>query len=480
MTDSKKMKVLIFILAYNAEKTIVSVLDRIPRELAERYDVGVLVIDDCSKDATWQVAQEHLCGFWCAGEALRNPVNQGYGGNQKVGYLYAAEHGYDVVAMVHGDGQYAPERLPDLLEPFTRTDQPVDAVFGSRMLKKADALKGGMPYYKFLGNVVLTTFQNWLLGSHLSEFHTGYRVYRVSTLSALPLHLNTNDFHFDTEIIVQVLFSGGKIVELPIPTFYGNEVCHVNGLRYAWDVVLATVKARLIRMGIFYDPKFYFPQTEIARTVSKFSFPSSTRVVADAVRAGSTVLDLGYSDPELAEYLQREKHCTVIRCGGDVDLDAALPEVPWARLEYVLALDVLEQRDEPEEFLKRLSERLADNATACIIVGSANVGFFVTRLMLLLGQFNYSRRGILALTHKRLFTVGSLTRLLRYAGYSAQKQHVIAAPYPLALGMSCFSRGLVALNGALAKVLPGLFAYQVVLEVKHAPSVESVLRNAER
>ncbi len=476
-----KLRVLILVLAYNAEKTITSVLDRIPRDMAEKYDLGILVIDDCSRDGTWQIAKKHLEDFWCPGEALRNPVNQGYGGNQKTGYRYASERHYDAVAMVHGDGQYAPECLPELLEPFTRVGEQVDAVFGSRMLNKANALKGGMPYYKFVGNIVLTALQNILLGSRLSEFHTGYRVYRVSTLDSLPLDLNTNGFHFDTEIIMQLLFSGGKIVELPIPTFYGDEVCHVNGLRYAWDVMVATVKARLIRMGIFYDPKFYFPHTEVASTISKFSFPSTSRIVADAVRPGSVVLDLGCTDGELAEYLRREKNCTVFGTGEErEDLDHSLPEAPWETLDYVLLVDVLEQRDSPEEFLQRLRARLAGNSRVTIIAGAANVGFFITRFMLLLGQFNYSRRGILALTHKRLFTIGSLERLLRYAGFRIHGKHVAAAPYPLALGLNRLSRALLTVNGGLAKLLPGLFAYQVLLEVLHTPSVEHVLHKAER
>lgn len=476
----ERLRVLIFILAYNAEKTIASVLDRIPRELEHTYDVRVLVIDDCSRDATWQRARERLETFWCPGEALRNPVNQGYGGNQKVGYRYAAEQGFDVVAMVHGDGQYAPECLPQLLEPFTRKEAQVDAVFGSRMLHKRDALKGGMPYYKFVGNMVLTTLQNRLLGTRLSEFHTGYRVYRVSMLAALPLELDTNDFDFDTEIIMQVVFSGGNIVELPIPTHYGDEVCHVNGLRYAWDVMLTSLKGRLIRMGLFYDPKFFFPQTEVARKVSTFSFPSTGKAVADSIRPGSLVLDLGCSDMELSAHLRQEKGCTVISCPATVDLDRELPDAPWEKLDYVVALDVLEQRDSAEDFLARLRERLTDNPGAILIAGSANVGFFITRLMLLFGQFNYGRRGILALSHKRLFTIASLARLMRYAGYRVVRKRIMAAPYPRALGNNLFSRGLMAVNRLLAKVLPGLFAYQVLLEVRHTPSTESVLRRAQR
>lgn len=477
---SEKLRLLVLVLAYNAEKTIVDVLDRIPRELEQSCEVHVLVLDDCSRDATLERARERLAGFWCPGEALRNPVNQGYGGNQKVGYRYAAEHGFDVVAMVHGDGQYAPECLPRLVEPFTRRDQRVDAVFGSRMLHKRDALKGGMPRYKFVGNMVLTTLQNRLLGTHLSEFHTGYRLYRVETLSALPLELNTNDFDFDTEIIMQVVFSGGTIVELPIPTFYGDEVCHVNGLRYAWDVMLTSLKGRLIRMGLFYDPKFFFPQTEIARKVSTFSFPSTGKAVADAIRPGSLVLDLGCADEELSTHLQREKGCTVISCPPDVDLDRELPDAPWDKLDYVVALDVLEQRDSVEEFLARLRERLTDNPGAICIAGSANVGFFITRLMLLFGQFNYGRRGILALSHKRLFTIASLARVMRYAGFRVVRKQIMAAPYPRALGNNRLSRWLISVNRLLARVMPGLFAYQVLLEVRHTPGTESVLRRAQR
>lgn len=476
----EQLRVLILILAYNAEKTIESVLDRIPRELAQQYDVHVLVLDDGSRDATHALAKKHLEGFWCPGEALRNPVNQGYGGNQKVGYRYAAEQGFDVVAMVHGDGQYAPECLPMLLEPFTRQGERVDAVFGSRMLRKRDALKGGMPYYKFVGNMVLTAFQNRLLGTRLSEFHTGYRVYRVSMLRELPLDLNTNDFDFDTEIIMQVVFSGGNIVELPIPTHYGDEVCHVNGLRYAWDVMLTSLKGRLIRMGLFYDPKFFFPRTEVARGVSTFSFPSTGRAVAEAIRPGSLVLDLGCADEELATHLRQEKGCTVISCPSDVDLDRELPDAPWDRLDYVVALDVLEERDSAEEFLARLRERLTGNASATLIAGSANVGFFITRFMLLFGQFNYGRRGILALSHKRLFTLHSLARLLRYAGFRVARKQIMAAPYPRALGNNRLARLLMAVNRPLARLLPGLFAYQVLLEARHTPSAESVLHKAIR
>ena len=135
MIDFSGKRVLIFIVAYNAEKTIDSVLDRIPEELRTK-DVEVLIIDDSSKDSTFATGLKREtphADFKIT--ILRNPENQGYGGNQKLGYRYAIDHGFDVVALLHGDGQYAPEKLPALLEPFFRED--ADAVFGSRIDRKS-------------------------------------------------------------------------------------------------------------------------------------------------------------------------------------------------------------------------------------------------------------------------------------------------------------------------------------------------------
>ena|ERR1700754_3088628 len=114
----------------------------------------------------------------------------------------------------HGDGQYVPECLPALLAPLR--EGTADACFGSRMTAGHDALKGGMPLYKFVGNKILSRYENWMLGAHFAEFHSGYRIYSVAALDKVPFNLNTNDFHFDTEIIIQLLNAGQRIVERPI------------------------------------------------------------------------------------------------------------------------------------------------------------------------------------------------------------------------------------------------------------------------
>src|SRR5436853_613909 len=178
--DLAGKRLLIFIVAYNAETTIEKVLSRIPASL-HSDDVEVLIIDDSSKDGTFVKGlryQERNSEFKIT--VLRTPENQGYGGNQKLGYRYAIDNGFDIVALVHGDGQYAPEKLPALLDPLLRGE--ADAVFGSRMIDKCAARQGGMPLYKWIGNQILTSFQNFMLQTRLSEFHSGYRLYATSAL----------------------------------------------------------------------------------------------------------------------------------------------------------------------------------------------------------------------------------------------------------------------------------------------------------
>ena len=209
------MKVGVLVVAYNAETTLRWVLDRIPSPLRSEL-VEVLVMDDHSGDATFDVAHEYIAdGADIPLTIVRHEANLGYGGNQKAGYRYAIDHGWDIVVLLHGDGQYAPEKMPDLLAPFA--DDGVDAVFGSRMLDPGGARRGGMPLYKYVGNRILTRTQNVIAGVRLSEWHSGYRAYRVSALADLPFVGNSDGFDFDTEIILQLLGSHRRIVEIADP-----------------------------------------------------------------------------------------------------------------------------------------------------------------------------------------------------------------------------------------------------------------------
>lgn len=231
--DCKGKKIGIFIIAYNAVNHLIKTISRVPKNVFGGVH-EIFVIDDCSKDNSYYAAlgfkHTHTIDKL---QVYRNETNQGYGGNQKVGYNYAISQGFDIVALVHGDGQYAPEALANLLQPLINDE--ADMVFGSRMTNEVSPLKGGMPLYKYVGNRILTTVQNRLTGLNLSEYHSGYRLYNVHALKQIPFNSFTDNWHFDTQIILSLAERGFKIKELPIPTYYGDEICHVNGIPYAWN-----------------------------------------------------------------------------------------------------------------------------------------------------------------------------------------------------------------------------------------------------
>jgi glycosyltransferase involved in cell wall biosynthesis len=235
----------ILVLAYNAEDTIGSVLTRIPEETYKKAK-GVYVFDDASGDATVRVAEtfkkNHKFGKKI--HIFSHSKNLGYGGNQKYSYQFASKEGLDTVVMLHGDGQYAPELLPQVYNPILKGK--ADLVFGSRM--KGNPLRGKMPLYKFFGNKVLTAIQNIIVGSNFSEFHSGYRAFRTSCLNSLPLEKCTNGFHFDTQILILFFDRNFKIIETSIPTYYGEEVSNVSSIPYGLNVLNESMKYRISKM----------------------------------------------------------------------------------------------------------------------------------------------------------------------------------------------------------------------------------------
>ena len=489
----RKLRLLILVVAYNAEKNIARVLARVPPQLADEYHVEVLVLDDSSSDRTFETSRDvkDRGAIPFPLHVLFNPVNQGYGGNQKIGYHFAIERGFDFVALLHGDGQYAPECLPDLVRPLR--DGEADAVFGSRMLERGAALGGGMPLYKYFGNKALTWFENRMLGTSLSEFHSGYRVYSVAALKRIPFALNTNDFHFDTEIIVQFVIAGLRIKELPIPTYYGDEICHVNGLKYAADVTRSVMVARSQRMGFFYDRRFDCapPAAPNAQYEAKLDFTSPHTAAIEAIRQGARVLDLGCAGGYVGEALRRRRGCRVtgvdrralapgVELDGFVlhDLNDGVPPVDFRDYDYVLLLDILEHLASPETFVEELRAALARSPSTRVLASTANIGFIITRLMLLAGQFNYGKRGILDLTHTRLFTFASFRRLFEQSGFRVLSARGIPGPFPLALGRGALGRTAFTINDWLIRLAPGLFSYQMFFVVESLPSLEYLLSEA--
>jgi glycosyltransferase involved in cell wall biosynthesis len=233
-------KLVVIMPAYNAEKTLLQTY----RELPHEYVDEVIVVDDASSDSTVQLALQ--LGI----RPIVHSQNKGYGGNQKTCYTEALKHGADIIVMVHPDYQYSPRLVAAMASMITSGHY--DIVLGSRIVGGA-ALKGGMPLYKYVANRILTFVENLALGVKLSEYHTGLRAFTREVLETLPLGENSDDFVFDSEMIVQAVYFGFRIGELSCPTRYFPEASSINfkrSLKYGFGVLATTIKFVLCKMGI--------------------------------------------------------------------------------------------------------------------------------------------------------------------------------------------------------------------------------------
>ncbi len=476
LADCQGKRIGILIVAYNAVTTLRKVLDRIPAAVWDNVE-QVVVFDDASPDATYELAigikailnNPKL-------EIIRNTSNLGYGGNQKAGYKYLYEHGFDIAVLLHGDGQYAPEILSHMYHPLVCGD--ADAVFGSRMMKTyGGPLKGGMPLYKYVGNRILTGFENRALGMKLTEFHSGYRAYNLHALSKIDFSRMTDNFHFDTEIIIKLNHQGFRIHEVPIPTYYGNEICYVNGMKYARDVFRAVKRYRQTTFSGKAYPEFgeYFVHYPLKE--SRFS---SHYYFQKFIGANRQVLELGCGEGFFAsrlaaagnevtgvDVLEAPKCASSFAQYAQSDLNRGLTDVlPALRqktFDCVLLMDVLEHLVQPERLLADCHAAL--NPQGRLLVSLPNVANVVIRLSLLFGRFEYSGRGILDRTHLRFFTRKSARRLLTGAGYQIISERMTVIPLELALGLpaqSLLARALNRISAVLTFLMPTLLGYQSV------------------
>ena len=228
-------RVIVVLPAYNAGKTLEQTIADVPPGIVDEF----LLVDDASRDDT--VDQARRLGVPC----IRHSENRGYGGNQKTCYTEALRRGADIVVMLHPDYQYSPRLIGSLAWQVASGEY--DVVLGSRILG-AGVLKGGMPFYKYVANRILTAVENILLGIKLSEFHTGYRAFNRRVLENLPLHENSDDFVFDNQVLAQAVAFGFRIGEISCPTKYFAEASSIDFARsviYGFGVLGTALRFRL-------------------------------------------------------------------------------------------------------------------------------------------------------------------------------------------------------------------------------------------
>lgn len=237
----KGKKVVVVLPAYNAALTLERTYREIPMDLVDE----LILCDDASRDNTAEVA--HQLGIH---HVIVHEQNKGYGGNQKTLYNKALEIGGDIVIMLHPDYQYTPKLIPSMVNIIGEDLYPV--VLGSRILGKG-ALKGGMPFYKYVFNRFLTASQNLLVGYKLSEYHTGYRAFSREVLESINFNSNSDDFVFDNEMLSQIIYGGFDIAEVTCPTKYFEEASSINFRRsmiYGLGVLRVSLNHRLCKWGL--------------------------------------------------------------------------------------------------------------------------------------------------------------------------------------------------------------------------------------
>ncbi len=237
----RRHKVVAVLPAYNAERTLAATLADIPPGSVDE----ITLVDDGSTDRTVAIARD--MGL----TVISHGRNVGYGGNQKTCYRHALERGADVIVMIHPDYQYDSRVIPHAVG-FIELGI-CDVVLGCRVRGRAESLRGGMPLWKYVANRALTAFENVALGQNLGDFHSGFRVYRRDVLERIPFERNSDDFVFDTQLLVQAVHFGFRLGEIPVPVRYFREASSINfrrSVRYGLGTVATVLEWRLHRLGI--------------------------------------------------------------------------------------------------------------------------------------------------------------------------------------------------------------------------------------
>jgi len=462
----------IYVVAENAVGSLARVLERIPAGVRARV-TEILVFDAGSLDDTYLVGLGFKAASGYGNLTVLRGEGSGFGANHKGAIAYCAAHGYDIMALLHADGKYAPESLDAVLAPLERDE--VDAVFGNRF--QPTGATSRMPWHKAVAVRMLGALQNRLLGLHLHDWHCGYRAYAVRAVSELPYELNSDALHFDTEVAIELALKGLRIGEVPVPPYSGDETNGLRGVRYTANVLRVLWQFWLHRLGFREYPKFAVTEKYVYKTTPE---ASHQRLLGLLDRDRRSVLDIGCGAGYLAEALAVRGNTVVgvderrvpgveLRVAQFLEVHLDREPISWSGtpFDFIVLGDVLEHLRDPTGLLAQCQHLLADDGA--LLVSVPNVAHWSVRLALLFGRFPYAARGILDRTHLRFYTLASIRAELATAGFTVDRVETTLPPLERlfqgrTLGM--LARLANRLQAAGARVWKELFAYQFVLRAR--------------
>lgn len=477
---------MILVLAFNAEKSIRNLLSELLPFVIENPQNEILIIDDASPDKTFEMATSWVSTTNAKNiHIFKNRIQHGYGANQKVGFRYSIDHGFSFIVIHQSHFSISPEIYKTLIAPFS-IDNKIDGVLGF-----CEGFSNDDVFTRLIASGV-NFLQDKLSKTNHLDWRSPLRAYRTSALTHIAFELNANKEQFDSEVVLQLINNKSIISSVPVDMSGKLRNSASLDVGTLFSHIKATLKFWLQKFHLFYDIRFHPELVLLDKKENdhgfvyeeKFSSNSPHSAVCenqDLIRDGSSVLDLGCSTGYVANKLIQDKNCTVV--GVDI-----LPLSPSKRTSFeyhelnfesdheqlvkilekqpydaILLLDVLEHLSFPELFLLRIYRaHLKKNPK--VIVSTGNVAFVVVRLMLLLGQFNYGAKGILDITHKRLFSRRTFKNLLEQTGFTITKVRY----FPFPFGALGFSGGIASIfekiNLVLIDIAPSLFSYQIMFE----------------
>jgi len=449
-------------------------LERIPPVLREFVDeVAVLRETPTGVDAHDDAPLTSLA--WPNLRVLHEPRRYAYGERRKVALAYACDAGFDFVALLEGNGCTPPEKLPELVSPALLEGRPV--VLATRPLSRAGwATTSGSAQ---LVRLLMSVLHNAVLGLRLRDWDSNYRVLSTSLLRRLPFRVNADDRIFDTDLLIQCRVLGVPIHQVPLPLYDDTDTAD-SGFGRQLLSVGAAMGYRLHQLHLVRRGQYLLSDSDLAGYTLKRSSTSSHMQIIEAIAPRARVLDLGCSQGLLASPLRAKR---VGVTGVDVlpadqvgkdfeayyqqDLEEPL-ELPEGRVfDAVVISDVLEHVREPQRLLRAARRHLKPDGR--LFVSTGNIAIWFYRASLLVGRFEYGPKGILDATHVHLYTRASFRREIENAGFRVLRERVTALPFEVVLRSTGQSRLVAAIAHGyhlLARLWPGMFAYQFLIEAE--------------